>query len=104
MATITLITPDEAQTRTAENLDKLVNDALYKIDTAIRQASDNGNYSVQFDFRSIELGNDQQTAVDSVKQSLEDLLYEVTVQSQFNAGGTVYEIIIVDWEPVPVVE
>ena len=98
MATITLITPAEAQTRADENLNKLVSDTLYKIDTAIRQAADKGNYSVRFDFRSVELGDDQQTAVNSVKQTLLDLQYEVTVHSQFNAGGTVYEIIVVGWE------
>ena len=95
----TLITAIEAGERSLSRREQNVNSAIFQIDTIIRQTADKGLYTVQFDFRSIGLGDKQQPVVDDVKDELSNTGgYTVELVRQFKAGDEVFEIIQITWE------
>ena len=102
--TFTFISPTEARQRTETSLNDIVGKVMYRINTAIQQDSAKGNFVTVFDFRSVELGNDQQEAVDTVKSSLTSLGYGVTMLRQFQAGSKIFEQISVSWVDEPISE
>lgn len=101
MATsFTFITPESARLRTTKSLEDIVGQVMYRINTAIQQESHKGNFSTVFDFRTVDLGNDQQEAVDRIKTDIAELGYSVELVRQFQAGSKIFEQVAIEWTPV----
>lgn len=93
----TLITSADAQSLSSDSLDQIKSSVAVAVDTHIRKAAGDGKYSVEFDFRTINVSDEFSDITDELKTELETDGYTVTVARQYTVKGNTFTVWNIDW-------